>query len=139
MKTCPSCGRQLTDDCFCSKTIMCRECRRRYDSVRKHRTGNSSGRNHTQAARLRKRRWAKANRDFEKESARRAVRIAIESGRLVPARQCDVCGSSATRIDGRRGIQAHHYAGYENKLTVSWLCPKCHRKADAARKQEGSK
>lgn len=79
-----------------------------------------------------------ANADPVKQAARVAVRRAIECGLLVPRKSCERCRAVVVRRDGARAIQAHHYLGYENALSVEWLCPKCHRKAhDAARAQEG--
>jgi hypothetical protein len=66
--------------------------------------------------------------------ARRQVRTAIERGLLSRPEHCQSCRILVSRArDGRFLIQAHHYAGYENPLTVSWLCPICHKVAhDAA-------
>jgi hypothetical protein len=68
------------------------------------------------------------------ETARRQVRRAIERGLLSRPDHCQSCRTIVPRArDGRFLIQAHHYAGYENPLTVSWLCPICHKLAhDAA-------
>ena len=63
------------------------------------------------------------------ERAYGTVRDAIIRGTVAPAKCCERCGTSDRPCsDGRRYIQAHHHAGYENALTVQWLCPKCHRK-----------
>lgn len=99
--------------------------------VGRKRNGNPS-RERTAAARERKRRWAAANRDPLKESARRQVRTAVEQGAIVVPDSCEKCGNPAKRHDGARGIQAHHFAGYNEPLAVQWLCPKCHSQCDAA-------
>lgn len=52
----------------------------------------------------------------QRHAARRAVRTAIESGRLVPL-PCFICGRSA---------EAHHVA-YDLPLDVAWLCRPHHR------------
>lgn len=101
--------------------------------VGRKRNGNPS-REYTLAARLRKNRWQRANHEPTKAAARRAVRKAVDKGVLVPPTTCNQCGRTAIRRDGRRAIQAHHYLGYDMQLSVSWLCPKCHKKADAAMK-----
>ena len=135
MKACIKCETWKPIEEFHSKSSACRACRAAYDKGRS-RSGNG---NHTLAARARKRRWAIANRDPQKESARRCVRTAIERGTIIPAESCEVCFSRAKRRDGARAIQAHHYLGYEAPLAIQWLCPKCHRAADAARREGGAK
>lgn len=71
--------------------------------------------------------WASRNR--EKISAYRKVRSALSAGVLVRPSHCEECGiQDPKRSDGRSAIQAHHYAGYDQPLTVKWLCPACHAK-----------
>lgn len=72
-----------------------------------------------------------------KDRARRKVRDAVKSGKLVPASSCEDCGKIVSPAsDGRRGIHAHHYLGYDKPLDVQWLCPKCHFKHDPRPKGE---
>jgi hypothetical protein len=61
-------------------------------------------------------------------AARKAVRDAVASGRLVRASHCSDCGTD------QRRIQAHHHRGYspEHALDIVWLCTKCHYAADSA-------
>lgn len=55
----------------------------------------------------------------ERVAARRAVREAVRSGRLV-RQPCEVCGS--------KKVQAHH-EDYSRRLDVKWLCTEHHRAA----------
>lgn len=133
MKTCPRCGRSLPDPFFRAKTAMCSKCRKKYDKGRS-RNGDPI-REVTLSAKARKRRWARANRNPQREAAYRIVRTAIEEGRIAPHYSCDCCGKTLNRRGNRRFIQAHHLLGYDKPLDVLWLCPKCHRKADDAARQ----
>lgn len=133
MKTCPRCSMSQNVTEFHSKQAICRRCKSEVDKG-KRRNGNPI-REVTLAARARKRRWARINGCPIKMNARRAVRAAIQSGLLVRPQLCSACSASATRRDGATAIQAHHHEGYDKPLSVIWLCPKCHRKHDAARKE----
>jgi hypothetical protein len=82
-------------------------------------------RNQTEAARARKRRWGAEKVDPMKATARRIVRAAIVSGKLMRPDACEVCGDSSKRADGVTGIQAHH-DDYDEPLSVRWLCTQCH-------------
>jgi len=53
------------------------------------------------------------------KEAHHAVEAAIKSGKLI-RKNCESCGSD-------KDIHAHH-DNYENKLDVTWLCRKCHKK-----------
>jgi len=55
--------------------------------------------------------------------AARRVTVAIASGHLVRPAACERCGRTAKQIE------AHHFAGYQHPLTVSWVCRSCHRRA----------
>ena len=48
------------------------------------------------------------------------VQRAVESGDLVKAERCELCGSS-------KMLLAHHWHGYtdEHALNVWWVCHKC--------------
>lgn len=55
--------------------------------------------------------------------AARHVAAAIKSGQLVRPTECERCGKPTKRIE------AHHFAGYQHPLTISWVCRSCHRRA----------
>jgi hypothetical protein len=59
----------------------------------------------------------------DKRKAGRLVRHALSIGFLIKPTKCEGCGVEGKKLDG------HHYAGYENPLTVKWLCRPCHSKA----------
>jgi rubredoxin len=139
MRTCYKCKASKADCDFHAgrRERMCKTCRSEYDKARKDRSAYNPKHNTTDAAKNRKRKWAAANRNPFKESARLTVRRAIESGRLVRPPICGECEKPAVRADGASAIQAHH-TDYRAPLSVQWLCPKCHRKADAAMTKEAS-
>ena len=56
---------------------------------------------------------------IKKIKARRAVYVAVRSGRLKKPDKCEVC-----QEEGK--ISGHHWHGYENPLDVLWTCPRCH-------------
>ena len=60
--------------------------------------------------------WAGANP--QKRSAHQAVQYALRKGQLV-RKSCEVCGDPKS--------QAHH-DDYSQKLSVRWLCARCHKK-----------
>lgn len=63
---------------------------------------------------------ADAERHPERVLARRLVRFALESGKLVKPTLCETCG---------RDLRLHaHHADYDNPLEVAWLCHSCHVK-----------
>lgn len=63
----------------------------------------------------------------EKNAARRAVRAAILSGKLVRPSTCSKCGTVPEAPKGTaRAIHAHH-TDYSRPLDVEWICAKCHR------------
>lgn len=55
----------------------------------------------------------------EKNAARRAVQIAVATGRLV-RQPCEQCGAEPTH---------GHHDDYSQPLMVRWLCAPCHRAA----------
>lgn len=59
----------------------------------------------------------------EKAIARRKLSKAIETGRIVPLKNCEHCGTTEKQIQG------HHWS-YEPEhwLDVIWLCTTCHGK-----------
>ena len=73
----------------------------------------------------------------QKERARRMVRSAVQSGRLVRSKSCEECGCTPTPArNGNPNIHGHHHRGYDHPLDVQWLCPKCHFKHDPRPKGE---
>jgi hypothetical protein len=69
-------------------------------------------------------RGKEALREYErnnrtKKNAKRRVRRALMSGRLVKASRCEQCGTGWGRIDG-------HHDDYALPLVVRWLCRRCH-------------
>jgi hypothetical protein len=61
-----------------------------------------------------------------KRAANQKTSNAIRDKRLVRADQCFYCGDT-------EGIDAHHW-NYYRPLDVTWLCARCHRIADMARR-----
>lgn len=54
----------------------------------------------------------------EKQKARRKLRYAIESGKIIRPNQCNRCNNTY-RIEG-------HHTDYSKPLEVLWLCKHCH-------------
>ena len=54
-----------------------------------------------------------------KAKARCTLYRAVKNGRIDKPTICSEC-----LCTGR--IEGHHYMGYDNPLTVVWLCPQCH-------------
>jgi hypothetical protein len=70
--------------------------------------------------------------------AQLAVERAIKRGQLVPPAVCSAClNPTSPASDGHRTIQAHHYLGYapNYQLDVVWLCCRCHKQAERAKKE----
>lgn len=64
----------------------------------------------------------------EKQKARRWVRERIASGKILVPEKCFDCGKKPMPLkDGRRGLMADHYKGYEKKnwLIVQFICRPC--------------
>jgi len=62
--------------------------------------------------------------------ARVALRKAVSEGRVIPLERCEACNGLPTpHANNERGLEAHHYAGYDRPhwLDVRWLCIPCHR------------
>lgn len=63
-----------------------------------------------------------------KNSARHAVKKALIDGILKRPNNCEICGCNDTPLkDGRTGLRADHYLGYEkeNHLKVKFICVSC--------------
>jgi len=90
--------------------------------------------------------WREANTDHlrsyrrshmeehpETYAARAAVNNAIRAGKLVRPAECDVCGTTAGRING-------HHDSYEKDrwLVVTWMCDTCHAFTHARRKEQAN-
>lgn len=58
----------------------------------------------------------------EKNLARSLVRRAIKSGKLVPLKECEICGI-------QKMIQAHH-PDHSRPFFLLYLCKDCHNQAD---------
>jgi len=71
------------------------------------------------------RNWRSRHKDRRKVMMTATNRLwaAIRAGRIIRGETCQKCGSS-TDIEA-----AHH--DYDQPLSVSWLCAKCHRQWDA--------
>jgi ribosomal protein S27AE len=74
----------------------------------------------TDAAKRRHEEWKRRSR--EKLLAHKAVRRAIDSGRLTRPEECSACGATDREIHG-------HHEDYSEPLSVKWLCPRCHSAA----------
>jgi hypothetical protein len=55
-----------------------------------------------------------------KVRARRLLRTAVATGRIIKPAICEWCGDDARYIDG-------HHADYSQPLEVEWVCRACHR------------
>ena len=136
MKTCYVCKACEPQAQFYATSWMCKPCHKERDAKRKNR---GSGGNHSEAAKLRKRRWSASHYPSERDKARRLVRSAIESGALVRKSCCESCGAERKRSDGVTAVQAHH-DDYSKPLEVRWLCSACHtawhKTNDAAMRKE---
>jgi hypothetical protein len=62
--------------------------------------------------------------------ANRAVYSAIRNGTLIKPDTCE----NGCHIESPRKLHGHH-EDYSKPLDVRWLCTKCHKRADAARKE----
>lgn len=61
-----------------------------------------------------------------KNRARTLARSAIVDGRIVRSSSCELCGKpDVKRSDGKSSLRADHYAGYDNPLTVRFVCCTC--------------
>lgn len=63
-----------------------------------------------------------------KNAARRSVRWALLSGKMIKPTICEHCGKDSSKGEVKR-IEAHHH-DYSKKLEVEWLCSPCHYKED---------
>lgn len=70
--------------------------------------------------------------------ARQQVQRALLSGELVRPAICEKCGGKpGNNSRGRSNLQAHHWRGYHRRLSVEWLCPKCHGETDSHKHHRG--
>ena len=77
---------------------------------------------------LYQREYRKRPEVIEKNKARHAVKYALISGILKRPTNCELCGDIDKPLkDGRSGLRADHYLGYEkeNHLNVKFVCLKC--------------
>lgn len=138
---CPKCGRTLPIEHKAKSQNQCKDCWADY--MRGWYQRQSEERK--QAWRARVANYREANptavlatrlkthfANPSKVSARRCVEAAIAAGSLVRSKSCGSCGTTQSAMsDGRAYIQAHHHDHINEPLEVSWLCPKCHYRADA--------
>lgn len=75
--------------------------------------------------------------DPSKSQARMIVRLAVGFGILKKPNHCEKCFSIPPKKRSR-GVKpwrlAAHHEDYSKPVEVVWLCPRCHGKADAARR-----
>lgn len=115
--------RRACKDCFGE---VCRQRRlRNIESVRLHDRERAKRKHGTPSRKATLRGWNERN--IEKRRAHGSVWKALRSGRLVRPAACQSCG-----LVGR--VQAHHH-DYSKRLAVEWLCPTCHKSADAKRRR----
>lgn len=147
MRACCQCGASFTPT---GKSHRCPPCRRDYDrawraarkAAGKPASGSDTwdedkraawkltyyGRKDVRARKAEQMRgYAKAAETQEHHRARRAVRTAIEAGRL-ERQPCEVCGIGPAHA---------HHDDYRKPLDVRWLCPTHHREHHA--KAEGAR
>lgn len=157
MKTCFKCSRTLPITEFYPHPMMgdghlnkCKDCAkkdsterrnaklgkvREYDRMRAKRPENIERRRRyaiesrqdevkQRAMRDSGRQWSKTNR--HKKRAQLLVKRAIARGSLA-RKPCEHCGD-------KKNIQAHH-EDYNFPLMVTWLCPRCHGKHHASKRE----
>lgn len=62
-----------------------------------------------------------------KDQARGRVRDAVRHGRLVKPSACEECyAPTPTRL-----LDGHHFNGYDDPLSVKWVCRRCHSRIDS--------
>ncbi len=66
----------------------------------------------------RQRKWRGVPGNGMKHGARLAVRVAVNTGKLIKPDACIVCGSG-------KDLEGHH-EDYTKPLEVAWLCRDCH-------------
>jgi len=69
---------------------------------------------------------ARAGRDPFKESARVALRNAVQAGRVIKPEVCARCG--------QKGVLHGHHHDYSKAFDVEWICASCHGKEHSAGK-----
>ena len=112
--------------------------RRRRDRLRKSTPEYQASNDTPSAHGLARQRAARfRTRHPERDKAMDAVRWAVESGRTQKPITCWACGEQPpARRDGRSGLHAHHYNGYDHPLDVMWLCQQCHLEVHTALREE---
>lgn len=93
---------------------------------------NSKAYHKTSQAKKLRRTYRQTRAQVAESQARRAVNAAVRSGRLTIPLECEGTDHEGDRVDK---LFAHH-TSYKRVdwLKVTWLCAKCHNKADAARR-----
>ena len=59
------------------------------------------------------------------EAARKLLNAAVHDGTLLKPGHCEWCGQAVES----RGLHGHHAWGYDEPVSVEWLCSACHTKA----------
>src|SRR4051794_28002367 len=124
IKTCPTCKRPLPITHYHKGWWICKDCGK-IAALRPNRLATKQAYN---------REYVKTHYNSLIATARAAIGYAIKTGRIKPPINCQSCGVTPTRRDGKRAIQAHHHNGYKDKLDVVWLCQSCHAQAHLAGK-----
>lgn len=135
-RKCSRCGEQKPAEAFYGGRAACRAClsRANRDYYESHRHSAIA----RQRARERLNPWGcflSILSVFKKSPTRRnanaVVRSALRAGFLVRPSSCECCGAADEPLsDGRSSLHAHH-EDITRPLFVSWLCAKCHARADA--------
>lgn len=124
-KRCSRCGRELDASEFNGNASrpdgLQAECRECMGAVRRDRY--ATGRD--LEARV-----SQCERNPTPKRAYLALRLAMNAGLVTKPDHCSGCGCP----DTERVIQAHH-ADYSRPLDVIWLCPRCHARLDAMRRE----
>ena len=74
-------------------------------------------------------RMAMCEKNPSRKNANEALSLAVELGYVEKPDRCKGCGKSASEVR----VEAHHH-DYSKPLDVIWVCTKCHRQLDAARR-----
>jgi hypothetical protein len=113
---------------------VCASCRQGKPSKKFHRTQSTPDGRHTKCKECRNlhRRYSfpryvggskkKRCQRTEQVKAQVAARNAVRRGILHKPSSCEGCG---LRVEKRK-LAGHHFKGYNEPLSVQWLCPPCH-------------
>ena len=69
-----------------------------------------------------------------KERGRHQLRKAMANGQVMRPDRCEICNQpDQKRRDGKSGLRADHYLGYDHPTTVRFVCPTCDGKQEMER------